>query len=119
MKGLNTILGTLPADEKNYKIFHGTEDELDDFVAMKSPWCLIHVIAIKSDGNKEDHILSCFKRNEMGCYYIIESAATNVVMFRFHNLTNMAKTLFIEKQRSNLTNKLSEKGPFSVLSQLN
>ncbi len=40
----NALLGTLPADQENYKVFNSMEDELDDFVAMKSPWCLIHVM---------------------------------------------------------------------------
>ncbi len=38
-----------------------------------------------ANGGKEDHILSCFKMNEMCCYYLIESAAQHVVMFRFCN----------------------------------
>ncbi len=37
--------------------------------AITSPWCLIHVIAVANNGNHEDHILSCCKRNETCCYY--------------------------------------------------
>ncbi len=73
MKGYNAILGTLPADQEN-KIFHGTKGEWDDFVSMKSPWCLIYVVAINDDGNKEDHVFSYFKRNETCNCYIFESA---------------------------------------------
>ncbi len=82
---------------------------------MKSPWCLIHVKAIAQNGYKEDHILSCFKRKEMGCYYLIESVAQNFLMFRFHNLTHLAKTLFTEEEGSNLMNLLSKKGPFQCI----
>ncbi len=28
---------------------------------MKSPWCLIHEIAINPGGNQEEHILSCLR----------------------------------------------------------
>ncbi len=38
----NKILGTLSADKENYNIFN-SKDELDYFIAMKSPWCLICV----------------------------------------------------------------------------
>ncbi len=56
----NSILGTSPADQENFKIFNGTEDELNDFNAMKSPWCLICVMAYAHNVEAEDHILSCF-----------------------------------------------------------
>ncbi len=59
-EGNNAILRTLPADQENYKIFSGTEGEMDSFVATKSPWSLIHVIAIDNNWKDEDHILSCF-----------------------------------------------------------
>ncbi len=51
------------------------DGEMNDFVAMKSPWCLICVIDIDNDGNNEDHILTCYKRIKTGRYYLIESAA--------------------------------------------
>ncbi len=73
-EGYNTILGTLPADQENYKIFNSMECEWDDFVSIKSPWCLIHVTAIDHNGNKEDQMLSCLKKCEAGHYYMIESA---------------------------------------------
>ncbi len=31
----------------------------------------IHVFAIDADGNKKDHMLSCFERNELGHCYLI------------------------------------------------
>ncbi len=71
----NPKLGILQTDQEYYKIFNGTKDDLDDFVAMRSPWSLIHVKAVDNNGNEEDHILSCFKRNEMGRCYLVESAA--------------------------------------------
>ncbi len=49
--------------------------EMNDFIDMKSPWCLLYVIATDADGNKESHILSCYLRDQAGHYYMIESAA--------------------------------------------
>ncbi len=115
MEGNNAILGTLPAVQENYKIFNSMEGEMDDFVAMKFSWCLIHVISIDNDGNNEGRILSCFKRNETGCYYLIESTAQNILMFRFCNLTLYAKTLFTKEGRLNLVNELSKNGPFEYI----
>ncbi len=60
----NSILGTSPADQENFKIFNGTEDELNDFIAMISPWCLICVMAYADNGEAEDHILSFLRGNK-------------------------------------------------------
>ncbi len=110
-EGNFAVLGILPADQPNYKIFNGKKWKWDDFINMKSPWCLLYVIATNANGNKEPHILSCHRRDQTGHYYLIESAAHEVV-FRFPDLDHLAKNLFKGKGRLNIISKLREYGPF-------
>ncbi len=52
----------------------------------------------------------------MGHYFLIESAAWDVLMFRFQNLAHLANNLFMEQWRSNLMSKLREYGLFAIIS---
>ncbi len=110
------VLGTLHSDQQNYKTFNGTGREMDYFVAMNSHWCLIHVIAKNSNQNKEPNIISCCHRSQMGHYYLIKSAAPEVLIFQFTNLTHRAKYLFMEGGRIKLTSVLRYYGPFADIS---
>ncbi len=89
-KGNNAVIGILPADQENKNIFNSTTGEMIDFITMNSPWCLIYVTATNANGNQEPHILSFRWRDKMGHYYLLGSAAWEVLMFRFQNLAHLA-----------------------------
>ncbi len=74
-EGNGAVLGTLLADQENYNIFNGTMGDINDFTGMKSPWCLVYIIATNTNGNQELHILSCHRRDQTSHYFLIESAA--------------------------------------------
>ncbi len=57
-EGNNAVLGTLPAGQENFNIFNGTTGEMNDFITMNFPWCLVYVIATNAYGNQEPSILS-------------------------------------------------------------
>ncbi len=118
MEENNMILGTLHAYQENYKIFNGTTSEMNEFMNMNSPWCLIYVIATSADGNKEPHILSCHRRKQTVHYYPIELVAQKVLLFRCPDLTHLANNLFTETGWSNQMNQLREYGPFADVSPL-
>ncbi len=87
-----------------------------DFIYMKSPWCLVYVIATNASGNHELHILSHHRKDQMGHYYLIESTAQEVLIFRFQHLARLGNNLFAEQRRSNLMSKLREYRLFANIS---
>ncbi len=89
---------------------------MNDFIDMKSPWYLVFLISTDANGNQEPHILSCHKRDQTGYYYLMESTAQEVYMFRFQNLAHLANNLFTEQGKSYLMSKLREYGPFANIS---
>ncbi len=84
------MIGTLPDDKENYTKFNDNREETNDFVNVKSPWCLVYVMANNASGKEEPHILSCNRRDQMAHYYIVETAAPEVFMFRCLDLAHLA-----------------------------
>ncbi len=117
-KGLmqKLVLYQLIRNSTIYNIYNGKRDEMNGFITVNSPCYLVHVIATNANGNREPHILSCHRRDQMCHYYLIESVTWEVLMFRFPNLTSLANYLFTEKGRLNLMNKLREYKPFVDIS---
>ncbi len=89
---------------------------MNDFKSMRSPWCLVYVIATNADGNKEPHILSCHRRDQTGHCYIIKSAAWEFLMFRCWDLAHLTNNLFMKQGRLNLVSKLREYRSFANIS---
>ncbi len=116
MEGNHAVIGTGPADQEKYNIFNVKIKEMNDFITMNSPWCLIYVIDTNVNGNKEPQFLSCHGRDQTGHYYIIESAACEILKFRCPDLAHLANNLFTEQGRLNLMNKLRDYIPLANVS---
>ncbi len=57
--------------------------------------------------------MACHRQDQTGHYYLIESAACEVLVLRFPGLTHLANNLFTEKRRSNVMSKLRGHRPFA------
>ncbi len=89
---------------------------MNDFVAMNSPWFLIDVFASNSKENKKPHILSHHYRNLKEHYYLIESAAQEVLIFRYSNLVHIANYLFTKGRGVRLISLLRNYDPYVDIS---
>ncbi len=115
-EGNIAVLGTLLAGQENFNISNCKTGEMNDFITMNSPWCLVNVIATNANENQKPIILSYHRRDHMGRYYLIESAAQEVRMFRFPDLAHLGNNFFTEQGRLNLVSTLRQYRPFANVS---
>ncbi len=62
-------------------------------------------------------MLSWYRQDQTGHYYVFKSAAQEVLMLRCLDLAHFANNLFTEQGRLNLVSKRREYGPFVNISQ--